>query len=262
MMAATGRAAATHPGSVMNCGASCVDGPRLARDSSAYRTEVACSHVSALPRLDIPPNRFLPPVEFWRGTRPSHAANSRPLRKPLGSATIAAIAVAMMGPMPGIVAKRWLTGLLLCQPISCFSSAAIAASSCSICTASTCRTWRAKPGRRASSSSRMRAIQLVLCRRQHRQVGRLFAPSLLRSPRAIFLSSTKPELLSRELRPEVQRERDRDGGLAAIKEVRLWRRGALGGTEARQNGPCDGGGAAKRALSSRLSRCSMCGGPF
>src|SRR6185436_1944311 len=66
-----------------------------------------------LPRLDMPPNRFLPPVEFCRGTRPSHAANSRPLRKPLGSATIAAIAVAIMGPMPGIVAKRWLTGIAL-----------------------------------------------------------------------------------------------------------------------------------------------------
>src|SRR3954471_5254832 len=26
------------------------------------------------PRLDMPPNRFLPPVEFCRGTRPSHAA--------------------------------------------------------------------------------------------------------------------------------------------------------------------------------------------
>src|SRR4029077_6238911 len=39
-----------------------------------------------LPRLDMPPNRFLPPVEFWRGTRPSPAANSRPLRNPLGSA--------------------------------------------------------------------------------------------------------------------------------------------------------------------------------
>ena len=48
MMAATGRAAATHPSSVMNCGASCVDGPRLARDNLAYRTEVACSHVSGL----------------------------------------------------------------------------------------------------------------------------------------------------------------------------------------------------------------------
>src|SRR5215471_1757483 len=51
-----------------------------------------------LPRLDIPPRRGLPPVEFCRGTRPSQAANSRPLRKPLGSTTVAAMAVAMIGP--------------------------------------------------------------------------------------------------------------------------------------------------------------------
>src|SRR5215831_1752941 len=44
-----------------------------------------------LPRLDIPPRRCLPPVEFCRGTRPSPAANSRPLRKPLGSTTVAAM---------------------------------------------------------------------------------------------------------------------------------------------------------------------------
>src|SRR5881394_1332765 len=30
-----------------------------------------------LPRLDIPPRRCLPPVEFCRGTRPSQAANAR-----------------------------------------------------------------------------------------------------------------------------------------------------------------------------------------
>src|SRR5262249_26052753 len=41
-----------------------------------------------LPRLDIPPRRCLPPVEFCRGTRSSQAANSRPLRKPLGSTTV------------------------------------------------------------------------------------------------------------------------------------------------------------------------------
>src|SRR5262249_54089880 len=41
--------------------------------------------------LDIPPRRCLPPVEFCRGTRPSPAANSRPLRKPLGSTTVAAM---------------------------------------------------------------------------------------------------------------------------------------------------------------------------
>src|SRR5215469_8304784 len=49
-----------------------------------------------LPRLDMPPRRFLPPVEFCRGTRPSHAANSRPLRNPFGSTTVAAIAVAIV----------------------------------------------------------------------------------------------------------------------------------------------------------------------
>src|SRR5262244_2906376 len=80
-----------------------------------------------LPRLDIPPRRCLPPVEFCRGTKPSQAANSRPLRKPLGSTTVAARAVAMIGPMPGTLAKRWLTGLLLCQAMSCFSIAATAA---------------------------------------------------------------------------------------------------------------------------------------
>src|ERR1051325_1554005 len=33
-----------------------------------------------LPRLEMPPRRALPPVECCRGTRPSHAANSRALR--------------------------------------------------------------------------------------------------------------------------------------------------------------------------------------
>src|SRR4029079_16928985 len=118
-----------------------------------------------LPRLDMPPRRCLPPVEFCRGTRPSQAANSRPLRKPPGSATLAAIALAMIGPMPGIVARRWLTGLLLCQAMSCFSTAATAPSSCSICAASTSSTWRAKSGSRASPTSRTTAISLPTLRK-------------------------------------------------------------------------------------------------
>src|SRR6516164_1997405 len=118
-----------------------------------------------LPRLDIPPRRCLPPVEVCRGTRPNQAANSRPLRKPLGSTTVAAMAVAMIGPMPGTLARRWLTGLLLCQAMSCFSIAATAASSCSICAASTCSTWRAKSGSRASPSSRTVAISLPTLRK-------------------------------------------------------------------------------------------------
>src|SRR5262245_66318076 len=54
-----------------------------------------------LPRLDIPPRRCLPPVEFCRGTRPSQAANSSPLRKPLGSTTVASRAVEYIELMTG-----------------------------------------------------------------------------------------------------------------------------------------------------------------
>ena len=43
----------------------------------------------------------MPPVEFWRGVRPRKAANSRPLAKALGSRTVATIAEAVIGPMPG-----------------------------------------------------------------------------------------------------------------------------------------------------------------
>src|SRR5262249_37948998 len=64
-----------------------------------------------LPRFEILPRRVLPPVEFCRGTRPSHAANSRPLRNAVGSPTVAAMAVAMIGPIPGIIPARWPTGL-------------------------------------------------------------------------------------------------------------------------------------------------------
>ena len=67
----------------------------------------------------------MPPVEFCLGTSPSQAANSLPLRNVFGSATVAAIAVAMIGPIPGMVARRWLTGLFLCHARTCVSSSAI-----------------------------------------------------------------------------------------------------------------------------------------
>jgi hypothetical protein len=53
-----------------------------------------------------PPKCCLPPVDFCRGVRPTHAANSRALRNAAGSATVAAMAVAMRGPIPGIAARR------------------------------------------------------------------------------------------------------------------------------------------------------------
>jgi hypothetical protein len=42
------------------------------------------------------PKRCLPPVDFCRGVRPTHAANSRALRNAAGLATVAAMPVAMM----------------------------------------------------------------------------------------------------------------------------------------------------------------------
>src|SRR5262249_49128340 len=135
-----------------------------------------------LPRLDIPPRRCLPPVEFCRGTRPSQAANSRPLRKPLGSTTVAARSVPMLGPMPGTPARRCLTRLLLCQAMSCFSIAATAASSRPICAASTWSTWRAKSGSRASPSSRTMPISLPTLRKPCGAI----TPNWARCPRKAF----------------------------------------------------------------------------
>lgn len=44
----------------------------------------------------------LPPVECWRGARPSHAAKSRPSRNVSMGGASAMMAVAAMGPMPVI----------------------------------------------------------------------------------------------------------------------------------------------------------------
>ena len=58
------------------------------------------------PIFDIRPRRSLPPEEFCRGTRPRNAANWRPVLKTPGSGTLAARAVAVMMPTPGMVSRR------------------------------------------------------------------------------------------------------------------------------------------------------------
>jgi hypothetical protein len=65
---------------------------------------------SRSPRLLIPSQGGLPLVECWCGTSPSHAAHCRPLLKGVGSRTAATKAVAVSGPMPGMVRRRWQTG--------------------------------------------------------------------------------------------------------------------------------------------------------
>ncbi len=58
------------------------------------------------PIFVVAPRRCLPPVECYRGTRPSQAAKSRPRRNVSGGGARATSAVAMRGPMPGTVISR------------------------------------------------------------------------------------------------------------------------------------------------------------
>ena len=67
------------------------------------------------PCLEILPRRCFPPVEFCRGTSPIQAAISRPDLNTEGSAMEAANALAVTGPTPGMVARRWLTASDRCQ---------------------------------------------------------------------------------------------------------------------------------------------------
>src|SRR3712207_557318 len=79
--------------------------------SARYTIEVAPStskvRICRLPALVIRPRWVLPPLECWRGTNPSQAAKWRALGKvPIVSPTVAASSEAVIGPMPGIVARR------------------------------------------------------------------------------------------------------------------------------------------------------------
>jgi len=69
------------------------------------------------------PELLLAPVESCRGTSPIQAAKSRPDRNTVGSATVAAIAVAPMTPMPGMVSTRWLASFERCCILIRFSIA-------------------------------------------------------------------------------------------------------------------------------------------
>ena len=95
--------------------------PSRANDQEAAKVSIALLADPAEPRLAA--------CGILPRHKPSQAANSRPLLNMPGSATVAAIAEAITGPMPGMVAKRRLTGLLLCQASSCASTMAICASS-------------------------------------------------------------------------------------------------------------------------------------
>ena len=69
------------------------------------------------PLFEMAPSLCLPPVDFCSGVSPSQAAKSRPARKPSGAGTRAVIAVAAIGPMPGIVMQLLRHGVGLVRGV-------------------------------------------------------------------------------------------------------------------------------------------------
>src|SRR3954447_8687319 len=109
----------------------------------------------------MPLNRSLPPLEFCRGTSPSHAANWRPFLKADGLETEAAIAEAVIEPMPGIVARLQLASSDLCQARICRSSTSIRLSHSSIWSSAICQSAaRANTGTSALSRPVMSSLTL------------------------------------------------------------------------------------------------------
>jgi len=103
------------------------------------------------PIFEMEPSRSFPPLEFCRGTRPSHAANCRPDLKCEGSVTVAVIAVAVMKPTPGIVSNRLPAAFVRCQASSSASIALICAPNSRTCDTRGASAYRARAGMRGAS---------------------------------------------------------------------------------------------------------------
>jgi hypothetical protein len=93
------------------------------------------------PRFDTAPS-LLTPVDFCSGVNPSQAAKPRPVRKLPGAGTSAVIAVAVIGPTPGIVISRCATGSALERRLISASSSLIGASNAAKLSISSLRHWR------------------------------------------------------------------------------------------------------------------------
>jgi len=83
----------------------------------------------AIPHLGHAPETLLPPEEFCLGASPRNAANSRGPENALTSWTLAAIAEAVMGPIPGTLISRRAVSSVLASPMMARSLAAISWSS-------------------------------------------------------------------------------------------------------------------------------------
>ncbi len=90
----------------------------------------------AISACAVPSRRSLLPVECWREKSPSHAADGRPCSKCVASLATATKAVAVKGPMSGIVRRQWRAGCAWRIASSCSLSYACRSSKASHSSAS------------------------------------------------------------------------------------------------------------------------------
>src|SRR5260370_14469702 len=100
----------------------------------------------------MPRSLAFPPVECWRGTRPSQAARSRLLRKAVPFPMAAGSAVAVRGPMPGMVSRRRQLSSLFAASANSWSTSLICSSSFSHSCRSSVRSARMRDDNRLSTS--------------------------------------------------------------------------------------------------------------
>lgn len=98
-----------------------------------YKRHGTTTLFAGLPIFDMPPSTCLPPLEFCFGTSPSQAAKSRPRLNVAIAGANASMAVAVTGPMPGMVISRDVVATCAASSRSAFSSVAILSDKSSIC---------------------------------------------------------------------------------------------------------------------------------
>lgn len=89
--------------------------PLVAWHTTALTSMMSSPSQGSFPIFEVTPSFCLPPVDLWSGVSPSHPAQSRPLRNNFGGDARAASAVAVIGPIPGMVIKWPRTSSVLAR---------------------------------------------------------------------------------------------------------------------------------------------------
>lgn len=127
---------------------------RAAHRTTATAPMISNRRMSRWPIFEVRPSRSLPPLECWRGVRPTQAAKSRPLEKLSTGGAKVVIAAAVTAPTPGIVVSRRAASSALARRRSSVSRPAIFPASPTICSSrrrarasGACGTWARTSGR-------------------------------------------------------------------------------------------------------------------